>query len=243
MYATQSVTKWSGSFENVRPMFLRNKIVDFFLAVVLSAVFNALMFLCRPDDNLSSITTALFGAAAIFVALALPAAELGGQSVVRVADYWLNRSMDEADPPNPREAAHALKDVERVAVLARRGSRYALIAFVIAGFALFVPRMQWDAARIVRLDYLLTSTAFGCLLIGAMLFFPFAKSVYRLDVLQDAQEYFEGLNRESEQAALSQARPPQAHADSDKKGETENQSPRPRRSKTKSLYSDKPVRR
>jgi hypothetical protein len=172
---------------------LRKPLVNLSFALVLAAIFTWLLFLLKPDNNLSSIAAAIFSAAGTIVALALPAAELGGNSVIRMAEYWLERAKTETDPEQLKIGLQFIKDTKEDAVMARRGSLYVLFAFLLSGFALLTPRWPWSAQQVVRLDYLLTGAATGFLLFGAILFFPFAWAVYRLGQLDDVHAYIDGL--------------------------------------------------
>ena len=191
--------------------------VNLLCTLLLSAVFNWLLFLLRPDNNLSSIAAALFSAAGTIVALALPAAELGGNSVIRTAEYWLERAQTETEPERLRNGLHFIDKVKVGAITARRGSLYVLISFLLSAFALLTPRIPWDPQRSFRLDYLLMGGAAGFLLFGAVLFFPFAWAVYRLNDLQDTRDFISGLvgelsrrRDEARQAELNAAARPAA---------------------------------
>lgn len=166
--------------------------VNFLLALLLSAIFTYLLLLVRPEHSeLTTIIAAIFSAAGTIVALALPAAELGGNSVIRTAEYWLERAKGK-DPPNLETALHFIDKTRRNALTARRGSLYVLFAFLVSGFALFFRATQ-PTEKLFLAKYLLTGIGIGFLLFGSILFFPFAWAVYRLNDLNDVREYIVGL--------------------------------------------------
>jgi hypothetical protein len=165
---------------------------DLSLVIVLlvTLIFIALLCLLKPDLNLSQISSAILGTSGTIVALALPAAELAGQSVTRTGEYWVSRFADPEKmglPPSKKKALEEIGKVKEKALTARRGSLYVLCAFVLSSFALLTPRFE-IGGKVILLDYVLIALAWGFLLTGAALFFPFTWSVYRLDALQDAED-------------------------------------------------------
>lgn len=156
------------------------------LVFIATGVFLIALCFVKPDGHLSDIAAALFSAAGTIVALGLPAAELAGNAITRVGEYWVNRFANpEKRTPNKKRALREIQRVKEKAHSARRGSIYVLGAFILAAFAMLTPQA---ALGTLRLAYVLVALSCGLLLVGSVLFFPFAWFVYRLDALQDAED-------------------------------------------------------
>lgn len=182
-----------------QPLLLRVKMLksirkaSLLLAILISLLFTAALCFVKPEAALSSITAAVFGASGAIVALALPAAELAGNSITRIGEYWLGRFTRSVDGlalssrPDKGFALSELGSIKEKALTARKGSLYVFFAFVISAFSLLTPRLSLFGYLIFT-DYVLLGFASGFLLLGSGLFFPFTWSVYRLDALEDVEE-------------------------------------------------------
>jgi hypothetical protein len=178
-----------------------------------SLLFIALLKLFRPDVN--NISAAVFGASGTIVALALPAAELAGNSISRIGEYWIQRFADStpgsSERPNKEFALKEIRKIKERALTARRGSAYVLGAFILGAFSLITPQTvvgRW----IFRIDYLLVGFSFGLLIVGAALFFPFTWSVYRLNALEDAEAAIANFPDEEETKQEEGATPSVTHS-------------------------------
>jgi hypothetical protein len=167
-------------------------------AICLSGLFIWLSWRFRPDEALSGIAATIFGTSGTIVALALPAAELAGNSISRIAEFWVGRFAESSggsstkQKPNKLMALKELRKTRQEAMIARRGSGYVLAAFILAAFSLLTPRIFFDG-WVFFLDYVLVGLSCGFLIIGALLFFPFTWSVYHLDALAQAEEAIENF--------------------------------------------------
>ena len=79
------------------------------------------------------------------------------------------------------------------AKMAQRGSIYVLIAFGVSALSLMITKAPVIPLPFLHLDYILVGGACGVLCIGALLFFPFAFSLYRLEIVDEAIEYVIGI--------------------------------------------------
>ncbi len=186
------------------------------VVALVGAAFGGALFYFRPEQNMAGIAAAVFSAAGTIVALMLPAAELAGQSLTRVADYWLDRFIKPGRRRPDKDVA--LGDIEThrwKARTAQRGSSYVLYAFVLSAFALLTPHVELGP-QTFHAEHVLLGLAGGFLLVGSALFFPFAWAVYRLDDLKDAENFIRNFTepREptpvQEKPALPAPAPPKA---------------------------------
>lgn len=156
------------------------------LVVIVAGALLIALCLVKPDAHLNDIAAALFSAAGTIVALALPAAELAGNAITRVGEYWVDRFANpRKETPNKKRALREIKKVKEKAHIARRGSVYVLGAFILGAFSMLTPNASLGS---LPLAYVLVALSGGLLLVGSLLFFPFAWFVYRLDALQDAED-------------------------------------------------------
>jgi hypothetical protein len=176
-----------------------------------SALFAGLLFYFSPERSLD-IAFAVFAASATFGALVLPAAELAGGVVKEKVNFWMGVTYGSA--PSPWQAVKtSLDQIEKYAEWVRTGSVFVLLAVVMASLSLFVPKIPLASGRVLRLDYVFAGSGCGTLLVGAILFVPFALSVYQLDALGSAKDHIERtLARKPPQRAQTEKRIPIAEA-------------------------------
>lgn len=164
------------------------------IVILTSTLFVYLLELLRSDATSETISAAVFGASGTIVALALPAAELAGNSITRIGEYWIARfSNPSKEPPNKQFALGEIRKIKEKALTARYGSFLVLCAFIVSAISLLT-RGILSIRNVVHLDRFLLGLSLGLLLVGVVFFFPFTWSVYRLDALRDAEDAIENFS-------------------------------------------------
>jgi len=159
------------------------------------------------ESNIPGIATTVFQVAGTMVALTLPAAELLGQAVTRVADYWLDvvfrsEKIPEKDKQMYAEnGCAAIQEAQEISMFAWRALGYVLAALFLSSIALFInlqvvlcsydiPLVSWFCS--IPLIYWLLGLTLGFLLVGSYWFFPAAWWFLNLKTLQHTQNIFKG---------------------------------------------------
>ena len=188
-------------------------------AVVGSALILVLLvfFKSETPGDVFTISLGVFGFSGVIVALILPAAAIIRESLLEVRDFWvkfaITNDLPDANPEKRERASigyRRVQDVSRRVNDAWQGSRYVVISAFLSVVALTSPRLPlagvqrslryWEPlARILDpsrpdldLDYLLVSGAIGTLLVGVLLFLPFAEWAYDFLVTEGTLDSLKG---------------------------------------------------
>jgi hypothetical protein len=161
----------------------------FFFASVIAIACLLLIAAFSPPFEVSLTAFAVGGT---MTALVLPAAELGGQTVRRVVEYWLDRVTSVGGSEARTRAQMALEVVTEARVganAARRGSVYIVTGFLLSIIAMLGPIIPVVGIRLpVGPVFLAMSLAF--LVVGSFMLLPFAWQIYQLREAEEAEWFF-----------------------------------------------------
>jgi|GEM_PF-3989465 len=184
------------------------------VGVAVLALGIALLITWRKDaGDVSNLGQVIIGVAGTMVALALPAAELMSNTLVRASEHWLNRIKDESHSnPNKlgevaghaKEALGPFRDMGNTALLA---SIMVFIAMLLGILALLVKAWPvceswpWSPQDPLGAGVLCVSLAMSFLVIGSFWYFPVAYQVYRFRTFDRFETFLDGLIARQQQAS------------------------------------------
>ena len=168
------------------------------LAVLMIASLLGLLgpFLSTPT-GIGDIAMSVFQVSGTMVALVLPASELANNFITKFSDDLLLKitSQTQVSDETKSDLITKLSEELRANLTpAWRASIYALSSFLLSCVAMFVT--AWNVTfRSVSFSwgYFLLGLSLGFLMVGAFWFFPTARYIFRLQLLNDLKRFAESL--------------------------------------------------
>ena len=179
---------------------LRDIVRTFFHFWSLTAVMiiaAVLAFAGPSDDNrLVEVAMSIFQVSGTMVALVLPASELANTFITKFSDELLVKIYAEDVPDEKKlDTINNLSDQLRDNLVpAWRASVYALSSFLVSCVVMFMSRMDLTVRGVsFSRGYFLLGLSLGFVAVGAFWFFPTARYIFKLELLNDVKRFGEEL--------------------------------------------------
>jgi hypothetical protein len=168
-----------------------------FWSLVFVLIVATLLALLAPTANagtdITGIASSIFQVSGTMVALVLPASELANNFVTKFSDelFVIIESQTGVSPEKKEETITNLSDELRLNLgPAWRASIYALSSFLLSCLAMFVPSMKAMLGSVpFSFGHFLLGLSLGFVMAGAFWFFPTARYIFRLKLLDDVKRF------------------------------------------------------
>jgi hypothetical protein len=182
-----------GSGESVRD--IRKTFFHFWSLIVVMIIAAALGFAGpfeNADAKIGEIAMSVFQVSGTMVALVLPASELANNFITKFSDELLVLILAETVSDEKKyDAVNRLSDKLRDNLApAWRASIYALSSFLLSCVVMFVRNMSVTVRSVsFSWGYFLLGLSLGFVMVGAFWFFPTARYIFSLQLLEDTKDF------------------------------------------------------